>query len=91
MRVPIKLDLLGSVGHVTRSGTGCGKDAWAGREWGDSGDIYERGDVILIKHQVRAGMFDLIVHLTGEIRDGLLNLYLGATARLNDINKAPGL
>ena len=30
VRVPITLDLLGSLGHVARSDTGCGNETWAG-------------------------------------------------------------
>ena len=64
LRVPFKLDLLGPLGHVT--GAGCGNEARARREQGDNGDIYERGDAVLIKHNAHAGMFNLIVHHTGE-------------------------
>ena len=66
MRKPIKFDLLCSLGHVTRSGTGCGNAAWAGRERGDNGDINVRGDAVSTKHEVHAGMFDLMVHHTGD-------------------------
>ena len=34
VRVSIKLHLLGSLGHVSRSVTGCDNEAWAGRQRG---------------------------------------------------------
>ena len=83
VRVPIKLDLLGSLGHVTGAGAGCSDEARAGRERGDSGDIYVRGDAVLMKHKVHAGMVDPTVHHIGGAWDGLLDVHLGATARLN--------
>ena len=43
-----------------------------------------------MKHDVHAGMFNLAVHDTGEVWNGLLNVNLGATVRLNVIGKAPG-
>ena len=64
VRVSIKFDLLGSLGHATRPGTGCGNETGAGREWGDNGDIKERSDAVLIKHKVHAGMFNLAIHHT---------------------------
>ena len=53
----VKLDLLGSLGHVTGAGFGCGNQARAGRVRGDNGDTYERGGAVLIKHKVDAGVF----------------------------------
>ena len=64
-----KLGLLGSLGQVTGAGTGCGNVARAGRERSDKG-----GDAVFDHtHKVHAGMFNLIVHHTGEAWDGLLN------------------
>ena len=56
VRVPFKLDLLGSLGHVTGLGTGCGDEAGAGRDWSDYGDISEHGSADVIKHRVHAGV-----------------------------------
>ena len=61
-RVPFKLDLLGSLGHAIGPGTGCGTEAGAGRGWSDCGDIYERGGAVLIKHEVHAGVLNLLAH-----------------------------
>ena len=83
-------DLPGSLGHVTGAGTGCGNEARAGQERCTNGDINERGDAVQIKLEVRAGMFNLIVHHTGEAWDGLLNVNLGAAVRLSDVSKASG-
>ena len=88
--VPIKLDLLGPLGHVTRAGTACSNEAWAGRERDNSGDICVRGGAVLIKRKVQAGMLDLVAHHTGEAWHGLLSVFHGVTLRLNDISKASG-
>ena len=50
-------------------------------------DINERGDAVLIEHEV--GVFNLVVHHTGEAWNGLLNVHFGAVVRLDDAGKAP--
>ena len=62
----------------------------AGKEWSDNGDKNERGDVVLIKHKVLAGVFNLVVHHTREAGHGLFDVDFGAAVRLNDVGKAPG-
>ena len=55
MRVPGEHDLL----------TGSSNEVWGGRERGHSGDICARA--LVVQHKVHAGLFDLIVHHTGEV------------------------
>ena len=50
--------------------------------------LCKRGDAVLIKHKVHAGMFNLAIHHTGEVWDGLLDVNLGGAVRVND-RKAP--
>ena len=45
---------------------------------------------MLIKHEAHAGVFNLVVHNSGEAWNGLLNVYLGAAVRLDDVGKASG-
>ena len=51
---------------------------------------FVRGEAVFIEDRVRAGMFVLSVHHTGEGRNGQLNEYLGAAMRVDDISKASG-
>ena len=76
LRVPTKLDLLGSLCHVTRTDTGCSNEV-------------ARGDAVLIQHKVHAGVFNLVQH-TGEDWTGLFDVNFGAVMLLNDVGKAPG-
>ena len=82
--VPIKTDLLGSLGHVTRPGTGCGSEAWAGRERGGNDDIYVLGDAVLI---------NLIVCLTRALSSSLLwRLWVNASRRkLKELRCSPSV
>ena len=85
--ISVKFDLLSSLDHVTWAGAACCNECWAAREWKHNGDIHVRGGFVLIKNEKHACMFDLAIHHTGETWGGMLNVYLGATVRLN-ISKA---
>ena len=46
--------------------------------WRDNGDIKVRGSAVLIKDEIHACVFNLVIHHTSEGWDGLLDMHLGA-------------
>ena len=77
--IPVKFDLLCSLGPVTWAGTGCWSEGWAAGECRDDGDIKVRGGTVLIKDKTHARVFDLAIHHTSEGWNLLFDVHLGAT------------